>query len=86
MDRENIRRMALKEHYVLSRKVQGKLDMGKITHGQIEQILMKGTETKREADERTSGEYEKITLVWKKCYLVVKNTDPCYIITAGRRD
>lgn len=69
-----------------SLKVQAKLDMGHLTHDQLEKTLIKGTQAKSEPDEKTAGKQQKITLHWKKWYLVVKDTDPCLIITAGERD
>lgn len=85
-DRQFLRRMAREDRYLLSKKVQDRLYMGQLTDEQLRQVLIQGTETKRESDEKTHGEYDKITLVWRTWYVVVKDSDPCFLITAGRRD
>lgn len=78
--------MGRREHYILSTKVRRKLDTGKVTYDQIEETLVQGTITKKEPDEMSDGDQLKLTFVWRNYYLVVKDTRPCFIITAGGGD
>lgn len=81
---EEIKQLVRRDRYRLSFKVQRKLTAGQLTLKQVKNVIYKGTKTKREIDEESEGRYDKVTLVWRKWYLVVKDTDPCFIITAGK--
>ncbi len=81
---DQLRKQGAQGRFVVSAKVEDKMFMGEMSKDEIQNIFLKGTVRKKEPDEETGGSFTKFTLVWRDWYLVVKNTNPCFIITAGR--
>lgn len=86
MSLEQIRKYIEQDFYLYSNKTRRRIAAGVITTAQVRQTILKGTRRKIEADERSDGRFNKYTIHWHDWYVVVKNTDRPFIITAGRLD
>ena len=52
---------------------------------QVYDTILRGTVRKVEDDEKSQGLYVKYTIDWRGRIAVVKNCEPAFIITVGRR-
>lgn len=56
-----------------------------ISVDQVLDVILHGTVTKKESDERSGGTYAKYTIRKRRITVTVKDCTPAFIITANRR-